>query len=102
MSLAFVAIKWYKFCINKDHIERFAEFGKNVWRINGEKEYIARNSIEKFQNFFFDIMKLSKTLTELVHNIERKDFEKMSESIANNYSSQKWYVSTTVNDIKNI
>lgn len=102
VSLALVAIKWYEFCISKGQIKRFAEFGKNVWGISGKEEYIARKSIEELQHFFFDIMKLPQTLTELGYNVEIKDFEKMSESVSSNYLSQKWYVPTTANDIKNI
>ncbi|MEO0234062.1 MAG: iron-containing alcohol dehydrogenase [candidate division WOR-3 bacterium] len=53
-GLSIVIPAWMKVNKNK-YSEKFFIFGKNVFGLNGSKEYVIEKSIEKIENFFEDI-----------------------------------------------
>jgi len=102
LSLTLVHPKWYEFCIKNGKIDKFATFGRNVWGLDGDDETVAKKSIEELSKFFFDTLKLPKSLSEVLENIDKADLKKIAETTSKNCSSENWYAPTKAEDIEEI
>jgi len=102
LSLTLVHPKWYEFCIKSGKTEKFVTFGRNVWGLDSDDETVAKKSIEELSKFFFDTLKLPKSLSEVIENIDKADLKKIAETTSKNYSSENWYAPTKAEDIEEI
>lgn len=102
VSLALVAPKWYELCMKKGQTKRFAEFGRNVWGLSGNDYYVGDQSIKELSKFFFDVLKLPRSLRELNCGADKKDFKELAQMTAKDWQCEQWYVTTTAEDIEEI
>lgn len=65
-GLATVTPSWFRFILSDDTVEKFVAYGVNVWGIdkNLDPFEIANKAIEKTEEFFFNTLKLPRTLKE--------------------------------------
>lgn len=67
LGLAIVTPRWMRHVLDHTTVDRFVEYGVNVFGIDSElpKIEIAEKSIELTEDFFFNKLGLSSTLTEI-------------------------------------
>lgn len=65
-GLATITPSWFRFILSDNTIDKFVAYGVNVWGIdkNLDPFEIANKAIEKTENFFFNTIKLPRTLKE--------------------------------------
>ena len=74
-SLAIITLCWIEHILKNEDPDRFIEYSKNVWRIEGQDRYAtARQGIEKTKDFFRELF-MPGTLAELHIDI---DMEKIA------------------------
>ncbi len=101
LGLAIVTPRWMKHFLNDETLDRFAEFGIEVWEIdyNLQKTEIAREAIHCLEDFFFKDLHLTDNLSDL--NITDEHFETMAERVAN-YNGEPRFVRMTKQDVLDI
>ncbi len=84
LGLAIVTPHFLEYALNENTIERYYQFGINVWNIdsNLSKMEVARKSIEHLKKFFFEELNLTNNLTDL--KIDSSRFEEMANRICAN------------------
>ncbi|WP_101772837.1 iron-containing alcohol dehydrogenase [Peptostreptococcus faecalis] len=100
-GLAVLTPHWMKHVLNDDTVDRFVEYGINVWNIDSslDKYEIANSAIEKTRNFFKDELSMPQTLTEL--GIGTENIDKMAEKAVRG-KSIKGFVELDKDDVKKI
>ena len=65
--LSVLAPAWMGYVLRATTLEKFAEYGVQVWRLNRElpKEELARRAIDETQRFFTQVLGLPERLGEL-------------------------------------
>ncbi len=65
-GLATITPSWFRFILSENTVDKFVSYGVNVWGIdkNLDSFEIANKSIEKTEEFFFNTLKLPRTLKE--------------------------------------
>ncbi|MGL5414376.1 MAG: iron-containing alcohol dehydrogenase [Clostridium sp.] len=78
VGLAILTPHWMEFVLDEDSLEKFVDYGVNVWEIdrNLDKKEIAKLAIEKTKNFFFNTLQIQSKLSDL--GINEEHFEKMA------------------------
>ena len=78
LGLAIVTPRWLEYCLDQTTVEKYVQFGVNVFGIDEKKEamQIAKESIEKLSTFLFDTLGLSSTFSQV--GIQQKDFSVMA------------------------
>ena len=77
-GLAILTPRWMQYVLNDKTAWKFGEYGRNVWGLTGEDDLeVGRKAIEKTAEFFFDILGMPRTLTEV--GIGEENFEIMAE-----------------------
>lgn len=79
-GLAILTPVWMDYVLSEDTLDKFVEFGINVWGIDAEEEpqRIAEEAIERTRAFF-DSLGLPKTLSEV--GIGEENLAKMAEKL---------------------
>lgn len=79
-GLAILTPVWMEYVLSEDTLDKFVEFGVNVWDIDSEKEpmEIAKMAIDRTRTFF-DQLGLPKTLADV--GIDDKNLAKMAEKL---------------------
>ncbi len=86
VGLAIVTPSFMRYCLNSETVERFAQYGENVWGITGDDRMeIAKKAIDKTEEFFKSLGMPSK-LSEL--GITDEHFENMATHIENHWFAQ--------------
>lgn len=78
LGLAILTPRWMEYCLDETTVSKYVQFGVNVFGIDANLEPmdIAKQSIEKLSEFFFDTLGLDNTFTKA--GIEEKDFPVMA------------------------
>lgn len=99
-GLALLTPYWMEYILSEKTVDKFVEYGVNVWDIDSSKEpmEIAKEAIDKTREFFISIGMPSR-LSEI--NIDETHFDIMSEKAAKG-GLKYGFVSLTKEDVKNI
>ncbi|WP_297629898.1 iron-containing alcohol dehydrogenase [uncultured Clostridium sp.] len=78
VGLAILTPHWMEYVLNEKTLDKFVEFGINVWDIDRtlEKEEIAKEAIKMTKKFFNEILEIPSNLRRL--NITEEHFEEMA------------------------
>ncbi len=99
VGLAIITPRWMKHVLNGDTAWKFAEYGRNVWDLTGADDLaVGAAAIEKTAEFFYDIMQLPKTLTEV--GITGEHFAEMAAHAAP--ALKNTFVPLTADDVEKI
>lgn len=84
LGLAIVTPSYLKYALNENTVDRYYQFGVNVWNIDSSlpKMEVAKKSIECLEKFFYEELNLTDNLTSL--NIDDTKFEEMANRICSN------------------
>ena len=101
LGLAILTPRWMRYILDETNSERFKNFAVSVFGIDSSLDNMAASlkGIEALEKFFFEDLKLTKTLTEL--NIDRTHFDIMAEKACGN-GVLKGFKELKKEDIKNI
>jgi len=88
VGLAIITPHWMKYVLNDEHLDKFVEYGVNVWNIDSslDKYEIANKAIEKTREYFISLG-IPTTLKEVGIGEEKFDLmaEKSSAKLSNAY-----------------
>lgn len=78
LGLAILTPRWLEYCLDETTVSKYVQFGVNVFGIDASLDpmVIAKMSIEKVSQFFFDTLGLDDTFTKV--GIEAKNFPIMA------------------------
>ncbi len=78
LGLAIITPRWMEYCLNEKTVSKYVQFGVNVFGIDAALPpmTIARESIRRLSDFFFNTLGLKRNLTEL--GIGREHFATMA------------------------
>lgn len=78
LGLAILTPRWMEYCLDETTVSKYVQFGVNVFGIDEHQEpmEIAKQSIKKLSEFFFDTLGLDDTFTKV--GIQAKDFPVMA------------------------
>lgn len=78
LGLAILTPRWLEYCLDETTVSKYVQFGVNVFGIDASLEpmVIAKMSIEKVSQFFFETLGLDDTFTKV--GIEAKNFPTMA------------------------
>lgn len=81
LGLAILTPHYLKYTLNEDTLDRYYQFGVNVWGIDSNlpKIEVAKKSIECVENLFYKDLELTSNLSDL--NIDSQNFEEMANRI---------------------
>ena len=81
-GLATVTPSWFRFILSDKTVGKFVSYGVNVWGIDPSLDpfEIANKAIEKTEEFFFDVLKLPRTLKD--YGIDETHLADMAEKAA--------------------
>lgn len=84
LGLAIVTPRYLKYVLNEDTVDRYYQFGVNVWGIDSNlpKMEVAKKSIELLEEFLYKDLNLTDNLTDL--NIDNSKFQEMANRICSN------------------
>lgn len=79
LGLAILTPRWMEYCLDESTAPKFYEFGVNVFGIDSSlpQMEVAKKSIDLLKKFFFEVLELQSTLTEI--GIDHRNFEIMAE-----------------------
>ena len=98
-GLAIITPRWMRYILNGDTAWKFAEYGRNVWGLSGDDDLaVGAAAIEKTAEFFYDVMELPKTLTEV--GITGEHFKEMAAHSAP--ALKNAFVPLTADDVEKI
>lgn len=99
-GLALLTPYWMEYILSEKTVEKFAEYGRNVWGIDSSKEPmdIAKEAIAKTREFFISLG-MPSHLKEI--DIDETHFDIMSEKAANG-GLKYGFVPLTKEDVKKI
>lgn len=81
-GLAIITPSWMEFALNENTAAKFAEYGRNVWDIEGEDDMeVAKAAIARTREFFVNELHIPGTLRE-VGIEDEKNFEEMAAKAA--------------------
>ena len=100
-GLAILTPHWMRYVLNEDTVDKFVEYGVNVWGIDSSKDKfeIANLAIDKTQEFFTKELNIPANLTEL--GIGTENFDKMATKAVKG-SSIKGFVELKAEDVRKI
>lgn len=78
LGLAILTPRWLEYCLDETTVSKYVQFGVNVFGIDAllEPMVIAKMSIEKVSQFFFETLGMDDTFTKV--GIEAKNFPTMA------------------------
>lgn len=100
-GLAIITPNWMEYILNDDTVDKFVEYGVNVWNIDStlDKFEIAKQSIEETRNFFFNELNIPASLTAL--NIDTSNFDIMAKQAVRG-DKIRGFVELDADDVKKI
>lgn len=100
-GLAVLTPHWMRYVLNENNVEKFVEYGVNVWGIDSYKDkfYIANEAIDKTQEFFIKELNIPANLREL--GIGTENFDKMAQKAVKG-KSIRGFVELKADDVKKI
>ena len=100
VGLAIVTPRWMRYILNDKTVDKFCEYGRNVWNITEEDAYQCANlAIDKTEQFFKDCG-IPMTLTEI--GIDESRLELMAEDTIKYNNLDSAYVALNKEDVTNI
>lgn len=100
VGLAIVTPRWMRYILNNKTVDKFAEYGRNVWGIEEEDAYVCANkAIDATEQFFKDCG-IPMTLTEI--GIDDSKIELMAEDTIKYNNMDGAYVALNQEDVANI
>ena len=101
MGLAILTPRFLRYCLSDKNVGKYVQFGVNVFDIdkNLPPMEIAQKAIEMLENFLFNTLGLSSTLTEIGINDEH--FALMAKKACEGATLQG-FVDLTAEDIEKI
>ena len=101
LGLAILTPKYMKYALNEKNVDRYYEFGINVFDIdkNLPKNEVAKKGIECLEKFLYEDLELANNLKSL--NINDEKFEEMAEIICKK-GTIKGFIDLNKEDIVNI
>ena len=101
LGLAILTPRWMEYCLDETTVDKFVQYGVNVFGIDAklDKMDIAKESIRRTAEFFFETLGLQRTFTDV--GIKREDFELMAEK-ACRYGDIKGFKTLTKDDVVRI
>ncbi len=100
VGLAIVTPRWMRYILNDSTVDKFCEYGQNVWGIAEEDKYVCANkAIDATEKFFKDCG-IPMTLTEL--GIDDSKIDIMAEDTIKYNAMDKAYVALNKEDVANI
>ena len=102
LGLAIVMPHYLEYCLNEKSVQMYYEFGVNVLDISPDldKMDVAKLSIEKLKDLFFNICNLKPGLSDYVQ-IDETKFDEMAKIACRN-DKIEGFVTLTQEDVKNI
>lgn len=84
LGLAILTPRWMEYVLDETTASKFYEYGVNVFGIDSSLPImdVAKQSIDKTKEFFFEKLELPSTLTDI--GIDDTNFERMAEKACNN------------------
>ncbi len=81
VGLAILTPRWMRYVLRDETLQKFVEYGVNVWGISPDKDpyAIANEAIDRTAAFFFEELGMPSTLTEL--GIGDENFERMAKKV---------------------
>lgn len=78
LGLAILTPRWMEYCLDESTVSKYVQFAVHVFGINENQEpmEIAKQGIEKLSEFFFNILELKRSFTEV--GIDRTNFAVMA------------------------
>ena len=78
LGLAILTPRWMRYTLNEVTVDKYVQFAKNVFGIeeSDDKFETAKNGIRALEKFFFEDLKLSRTLSEI--GIDDSHFREMA------------------------
>ena len=79
LGLAILTPRWMEYCLDETTVSKYVQFGVNVFGIDPawEPMAIARESIKRLSDFFFNKLELKSTFGEV--GIKSEDFPVMAQ-----------------------
>ena len=100
VGLAIVTPRWMRYILSDATVEKFCEYGRNVWNITEEDAYKCANmAIDKTEQFFKDCG-IPMTLKEV--GIDESKIDLMAEDTIKYNDLDKAYVALNKEDVANI
>lgn len=67
LGLAILTPRWMEYCLDESNVSKYVQFAVNVFGVDANQEpmSIAKEGIRRLYDFFFKILGLQSTLTEL-------------------------------------
>lgn len=97
VGLAILTPRWMRYILNDATLDKFCEYGRNVWNINEDEPYTCANmAIDATEQFFKDCG-IPMTLTEI--GIDDSKLDLMAEDTIKYNAMQHAYVPLTKSDI---
>lgn len=102
LGLAIVTPRWMRYILDEDNAQRFRNFAVEVFGIdkNLDNMIAAQKGIEALEDFLFNKLNLTSTLTEL--GIDSTHFESMAKKACGKSGVLKGYKHLNVEDVINI
>ncbi len=100
VGLAIVTPRWMRYILNDDTVEKFAEYGANVWGIAESDAYKCANMAIDATEEFFKNCGIPMTLREV--GIDESKIDIMAEQAIKNNALDKAYVALDKEDVANI
>lgn len=78
LGLAILTPRWLGYCLDETTVSKYVQFGVQVFGIDSKLSpmEIAKQSIEKLSQFFFEVLNLDDTLSKV--GIDEKNFSVMA------------------------
>jgi alcohol dehydrogenase YqhD (iron-dependent ADH family) len=101
VGLAIVTPRWMRYILNDKTVDKFVEYGVNVWHISlsADKFAVANEAIDKTEEFFKNCG-IPSTLSEI--GINDSKFDKMAEKAVKFGGLKNAFVSLEPADVKKI
>lgn len=101
LGLAILTPRFLKYCLSKDNVDKYVQFGVNVFGIDKDlpKMEIANLAIDKLSHFFFDTLGLDDTFTKV--GISCEHFSLMADKACEG-NSIDGFVKLTPSDVEKI
>lgn len=102
LGLAILTPRWMEYCLSEKTVHKFYDLGVNVFDLDKGKDKmeVAKETIEKVEEFFFNDLGLDSNLKKI--GINEEHFEEMSQKACGKNSSIKGFIELTPADVKKI
>lgn len=100
VGLAIVTPRWMRYILNNRTVDKFAEYGRNVWGIEEDDAYECANKAIDATEQFFKECGIPMTLTEI--GIDDSKIELMAEDTIKYNNMAGAYVALNQEDVANI